>query len=117
MARIGQQFLKAPANSGTPERNSTLNLLSRAGQIGAAGIGLGGAAYAGAALPAAAALGGSLMAGRAAGAALRSPAMVNRLIQGSVNPLPNFGGALSPEMQPYLAGAGALAFPPQRNVP
>ena len=117
LARIGQQFLKMPPNSGTPERTSTINLLTRAGQIGAAGM-FGGAAYAGAALPAAATLGGSLMAGRLAGNALRSPALVNRLIQGSINPLPSFGGALSPQLEPYLAGAGALALPAsRRNVP
>ena len=111
LARIGQQFLKTPANSATLERLGMMRLLGNAGQIGAAGLGLGGAAYVGAALPAAASLGGSLIAGRLAGSALRNPAVVNRLIQNSINPTPAFGGALSPQLEPYLSGAGSLLFP------
>src|SRR6185437_11385875 len=87
LARIGQQFLKEPANSGTPERLAAMRVL---GVGGGTGAGLVGLAMNPGAIPMAA-LGGAgyLAASKGAGALLRSNALANMLIRsgtGAVGP-------------------------------
>ena len=113
LARIGQQFLKAPANSGTPERSLALSALMGTGQtLGAGLLGYGGNALGGLPLAAASA-GGSLMAGNIIASRLRDPDVVNRLIQGGLQPmLPALGNRLLPAVQPYASGSGSLLVQP-----
>lgn len=78
LARIGQQFLKEPANSGSPERLLAMKALG----LGGGGAGLLGLALNPAAIPGAVAAGaGTLAAGRVAGSILRSDALANQLIR------------------------------------
>lgn len=81
LARIGQQFLKAPPSSGTAERTLIQNLLVGGGTgTGAVGLAMNPHLAPAAIAGGAAALG----AGRALGAALRSDALANKLINNSL---------------------------------
>ena len=116
LARIGQQFLKPPANSGTPERSMFLNALTGTGQVLGAGLlGYGGNAVGGLPLAAASA-GGSLMAGNLVASRLRDPDLVNRLIQSGLRPqLPAIGMNLLRGAQPYLSGDVTMGLTPSPN--
>jgi hypothetical protein len=100
LARIGQQFLKAPPSSGTAERLAVMNMLTKVG--GAGGLAATAAMNPGSipmmaavGVPAAAAY---LAAARGGGALMRSPALANRLIANSLgavaNPATMTGGNL-----------------------
>lgn len=113
LARIGQQFLKAPANSGTAERSVFLNWLLGTGQVlGAGALGYGGNALGGLPLAAASA-GGSMMMGNLIASRLRDPDVVNRLIQSGLQPrLPAVGDGFQRLVQPYFSGGSTLAATP-----
>lgn len=89
LARIGQQFLKAPPSSGTAERLAIMELGKKAlGPAGVAGV-VGTAALNPGALPMTLATGIPALAAYAAtakgaGALLRSDAVANKLIQNSL---------------------------------
>jgi hypothetical protein len=123
LARIGQRFLKDPPSSGTAERFSTQNWLSRVGGLGA---GVGTAAFGLDKLgvqnmtpwqmvETAASIPASLAAGRALGAGLRSNALASRMINrslGNVQP-PGVSNELLNASVPYFARSGnALAERP-----
>lgn len=86
LARIGQQFLKAPPSSGTAERLAIMNGLAKVG--GAGGIAANALLNPGS-IPMMAAVGipagaGYLAAAKGAGALLRSPGLANKLIGNSL---------------------------------
>lgn len=92
LARIGQQFMKAPPNSGTPERTLVNKLLGLEGAAGGAGV--VGLAMNPAAIPSAAA--GAALYGVGApiaGAAMRSKALSNALIEKGLGHAPGYNGA------------------------
>lgn len=94
LARIGQQFLKPQANSGTADRILINSLLG------------GGGAAATMANPfAAAAVPAGLVANRLGGAYLRSGGYANRVINSSLNPNTN---PLTKRLIPLAAPVGAL---------
>ena len=108
LARIGQQFMRAPPNSGTADRSlvNTL-LLGQGGTLGAVATG--------AVNPLALAAGpAGLIANRAVGTYLRSPGYANRMIQSSLNPsLNQLTGGASPYAVPVgTAGYNALLRSP-----
>ncbi len=85
LGRIGQQFLKRPPNSGTPERTAVINMLTKLGPAG----GIAALALNPSSIPVAATVAGVgipayLAAARGAGAVMRSDALANRLIGNSL---------------------------------
>jgi hypothetical protein len=84
LARIGQRFLKEPPSSGTAERLSTLEAMTRAG--GVMGGVLTGVTHPGDAAALAATAVGTLGLARGARAYLGSQVLANRLIQRGLNP-------------------------------
>lgn len=116
LARIGQQFLKAPPSSGSAERLAIMNMLTKGG---AAAGGLGALALnPGMIIPAAVAAGSTVAAGRGLGALLRSPQLANMLIQSAQRGAGSGGNALMAPAIPALVGAGGpeAARPPLRIV-
>lgn len=109
LAQIGQRFLKAPPSSGTSERLAVMELGKKlAGPAGIAG-GITTAALNPGAIPMMLATGIPAAAGytalaRGAGAALRSDALANRLIQNSLG-----GAADSPIINRLVRSAVPLA--------
>ena len=103
LARIGQQFLKSPPDSGTASR------MAVTGGLAALGTALGTAGPAGAAALATKGL-GALAAGRAAGSYLRSDFYTNRLLNSAINPSTRPGlGDLAPYIAPSVV-TGWKAF-------
>lgn len=115
LARIGQQFLKAPPSSGTAERLAIMNLLTKGG---AAAGGLGALALnPGMIIPAALGAAGTLGAGRLLGTALRSPQLANMLINNGIRGAAARGNALIPPAAvPLLSGEDFGNRPPLRIV-
>lgn len=116
LARIGQQFLKAPASSGTAERMAIINMLTKGG---AAAGGLGALALnPGMIIPAAVTAGATLATGRGLGAVLRSPQLANMLIRSGANGPRAAGNALVAPAVPAMLGPGGpeQVRPPLRIV-
>lgn len=114
LARIGQQFLKAPPSSGTAERLAVMNMLTKVG--GAGGLAATAAMNPGS-IPMMAAIGapaavGYLAAAKGAGALLRSQGLANRLIGNSLgrpgNPNAVNAGNLLLRGATGASGLGAL---------
>lgn len=87
LARIGQQFLKSPPNSGSPERAIAYALLGGAGHLM---TGLTGA--------------------NIANQVMQSPLVVNRLIAAGQRGLAPVGAETVNRLQPYLTFEGVDAF-------
>jgi len=111
LARIGQQFLKAPPSSGTAERLAVMNMLTK-------GAGVGGVAATAAlnpgAIPMMAAVGipaaaGYLGVAKGAGALLRSDALANKLIGNSLGRVANPNAITSGNLL-LRSGTGAAAL-------
>lgn len=91
LARIGQQFLKAPPSSGTAERLAVMNMLTKVGGVG--GVAATAALNPGS-IPLMAAVGvpaaaGYLAAAKGAGSLLRSNTLANKLIGNSLGAAAN----------------------------
>lgn len=105
LARIGQQFLKAPPSSGTAER---LAIMKGLGLTGGGLAGVGGLLMNPATIPMAAAVGipsaaGFLAASKGAGALMRSDALANKLISNSIGARVNPGQLTTPNMLMRIA--------------
>lgn len=111
LARIGQQFLKEPANSGTPERLAAMRVLG----LGGGGAGLAGLAMNPGAIPmAAVGAGGYLGASKLAGALLRSNGLANMLIRSGTG---EAGPVATPGVNMLMRTAPtALSAPQDQNL-
>lgn len=125
LSRIGKKFLKEPPSSGTAERNSFYNLLTKIGGT-AAGLAGAGGAYASslpldAQLASGAAIPASMVLNRLTGGYLRSPSVTQGLIDRSLGTpsgpgLPQQVNQLM--LAPYLGHAGAsIRVPPRKTSP
>lgn len=112
LARIGQQFLKAPPSSGTAERLAIMNMLTKGG---GAAAGLGGLALnPGLIIPAAVSAAGTVGAGATVAAILRSKTLANALIGNGLKGTAAARNALMAPAVPAMVGTGQLPHQPLR---